>query len=280
MRVIHRLIGDHALARVASVAGSSLIFATLMLLAPSAVLADTMGGAEAQSLGISDGGHLINISVDGKVLTVVGTGREQLPPDIADVTLGVASSLRRFVLAWVRADRGALDEARAVAAELREHGRAHRSPLDESRGRWALAEVLRRAGDLDGAQRELQVALGMVVPLEQPGVLATLSAVCLAQGRPAEALAAAEEASSLCAAMGGCGMSRGACVRLAHAEALHAIGAELAARRVILEARARLLQIASRIPDPDVRTGFFEGVPEHARTFALARAWLGETPAS
>src|SRR6188508_117552 len=54
MRVIHRLIGDHALARAASVAGSSLIFATLMLLAPSAVLADTMGGAEAESLGISD----------------------------------------------------------------------------------------------------------------------------------------------------------------------------------------------------------------------------------
>jgi hypothetical protein len=90
MRTIRRLIGDHALARAASVVGCSLIVAAVLLPASSAVLADTMGGAEVQSLGISDGGHLISISVDGKVLTVVGTGRAVLPPDTADVTLGVS----------------------------------------------------------------------------------------------------------------------------------------------------------------------------------------------
>jgi hypothetical protein len=75
--------------------------------------------------------------------------------------------------------------------------------------------------------------------------------------------------------MGGCGIFRGAFVRLAHAEALHATGAHDAARHAIADARTRLLDIAQRIPDPDYRKSFLEHVPENARTLALARAWLG-----
>ncbi|HWU90827.1 MAG TPA: hypothetical protein VN253_26355, partial [Kofleriaceae bacterium] len=194
----------------------------------------------------------------------------------ADESLGVASSLRRFELAWLYAGRGALAEARELAMLLSEHGCAHHNPLDESRGRWVLAEVLRRTGDLDAADRELAAALGMAVPLEQPGILATRSMLRLAQGRAAEALAAAEDAAARIAAMGGCGMFRGALVRLAHAEALHATGAHDGARRVIAEARARLLATAGEIPDPAYRQSFLEHVPENARTLALARAWLGE----
>ncbi len=193
----------------------------------------------------------------------------------ADTALGVASSLRRFGLCWLRADCGALDEARALATELSEYGRAHHFLMEEGRGRWVLAEVLRRTGDFDGAERELQVALGMAVPLEHPGVLGTLSALRLSQGRPAEALAAAEDAIARCTAMGGCGMFRGAFVRLAHAEALHATGAHDAARRAITEARARLFTAADRIADPGYRASFLEYVPENARTLALADAWLG-----
>jgi hypothetical protein len=193
-----------------------------------------------------------------------------------DEKMGVASSLRRFGLAWLRADRGALDEARGLAAQLAEHGRAHRSALEESRGRWALAEVLRRTGDLDGAEREVATALGMAVPLEQPGVLGTLAALRLAQGRAADALAAAEDAAARHAAIGGCGMFRGAFIRLAHAEALHATGAHDAARRTIADARARLVATADRIADPEYQQSFLEGVPENARTLALARAWLGD----
>jgi len=138
-----------------------------------------------------------------------------------------------------------------------------------------LAEVLRRIGDLDGADREIQVALGIAAPLEQPGARATLSTLRLAQRRAGEALAAAEDAVSRCTAMGGCGMFRGGFVRLAHAEALHATGAHDAARRAIADARTHLLAIADRIPDPDYRQSFVENVPENARTLALARAWLG-----
>jgi hypothetical protein len=194
----------------------------------------------------------------------------------ADEALGLASSLRRVHLAWLLADRDALDEARAVAAELAEYGRATHNPLEEGRGRWVLAETLRRMGDLEGADRELGVALEMVTALERPGALGTLSALRLAQGRAEDALAAAEDAVARCAAIGGCGMFRGAFVRLAHAEALHATGAHDPARRAIAEARARLLAIAGRIPDPDHRKSFLERVPENARTLALARAWLGE----
>jgi hypothetical protein len=192
----------------------------------------------------------------------------------ADEALGVASSLRRFHLAWLLADRGALDEARVVASQLSEHGRTQHLPLEEGRGRWVLAEVLRRAGDLDGADREIQPALAMAVPLEHPGVLATRAALRLAQGRVGEALAAAEEAFVRCTAMGGCGMFRGAFVRLVRAEALDATGARAAARDAIADARTRLLAIASKIPDPAYRSSFLEDVPEHARTFALSRAWL------
>jgi hypothetical protein len=194
----------------------------------------------------------------------------------ADESLGPASSLRRLGLSWLCADRGALDEACVLATRLTEYGCAHQNSLEEGRGRWALAEALRRKGDVDGAEREVEIALGIAVPLEQPGVLATLSALRLAQGRAGEALAAAEDAVSRCATMGGCGMFRGAFVRLAHAEALHATGAHDAARHAIAEARARLLIIVDRISDPDYKASFLENVPENARTLALARAWLGD----
>ncbi|HET7506051.1 MAG TPA: protein kinase [Kofleriaceae bacterium] len=195
-----------------------------------------------------------------------------------DEMIAMVSYLRRFSLAWLLADRGALDEARAVAAELSEYGRSHSFALDEGRGRWVLAEVLRRTGEPDAADREIAIALqpGMMVALEVPGALATLSAIRLAQGRAEDALAAAEDALARCTSMGGCGLFRGAFVRLSHAEALHATGAYDAARRAIADARDRLLAIASRIADPAYRRSFLEEVPENARTLAHAQAWLGE----
>ncbi|HWO26588.1 MAG TPA: hypothetical protein VNO30_47995, partial [Kofleriaceae bacterium] len=199
-----------------------------------------------------------------------------------DATFGMGSSHRRFTLAWVRADMstldgtldGTLDAAREIAQALRDHGCTHRVPLDEGRGRWALAEVLRRRGDPGEAERELLPALALLIPLEQPGARATLAAIRLAQGRAADALATAEDAAARATAMGGAGMFRGAFIRLIHAEALHETGAHEAARRAIAVARARLLAIADRIPDPAYRRSFLENVPENARTLALARAWL------
>jgi tetratricopeptide (TPR) repeat protein len=194
----------------------------------------------------------------------------------ADAALGLSNADRRTFLSWLHAERGELDEARALATQLIESSHAHQEGLGESRGHWALAEVLRRQGDLEAADREIQAALAMAMPLDQPGALATLSAIRLAQGRAGEALAAAEDAMARCAAMGGCGMFRGAFVRLAHAEALHATGAHDAARRAIADARARLLAIAARISDPGYQASFLEKVPENARTLMLAASWLGD----
>jgi eukaryotic-like serine/threonine-protein kinase len=194
----------------------------------------------------------------------------------ADESMGVSSSLRRFALSWMYADRGALDAARTLASELSERGLAHHNTLEESRGRWALGEVLRRTGDLDDADRELAAALASAVALEQPGILASLAALRLAQGRAAEALVTAEDATARAASMAGCGMFRSAFLRLVRAEALHATGALDAARAAIAAAHTRLHSVADTIPDPAYRASFLEGVPEHARTLALARAWLAE----
>jgi hypothetical protein len=168
-----------------------------------------------------------------------------------------------------------------MAIQVLEFCREHHDHLGGARATWALAEVLRRSGDLEGAEREIEVARAMAMPLDQPGMLATLAALRLAQGRPADALAAAEDAMARCAAMGGgCGLFRSAAVRLVHAEALHATGDHDAAGRAIADARARLLAIADKIPDPAYKASFLEHVPENARTLALAAAWLGELPSA
>jgi tetratricopeptide (TPR) repeat protein len=198
---------------------------------------------------------------------------------MTDEELGLGTSTRRFGLAWMLADKGALEEARLPAVALIEYGQAQQLPLDEGRGRWVLGEVLRRAGDLSRAEAEIQAALALlavVAPLDQPGVLATLSALRLAQGRAPEALGAAEEALSRYQAIGACGLFRGAFIRLIHAEALHAAGHEERARGAILAAREHLLAIAAKIGDPAYRASFLENVPENARTLSLPGAWLCE----
>ncbi|HEX3477136.1 MAG TPA: AAA family ATPase [Kofleriaceae bacterium] len=194
----------------------------------------------------------------------------------ADTAIGMASSMRRLSLSWVHADRGAFERACAVASQLVESGRGRNNVAEQSRGRWALAEALRRMGDLAAAEREIEAALALAMPLEAPGVLATLARLRLAQDRAAEALVAAEDAMARYAAMGACGMFRAAFVRLAHAEALHATGAHDAARAAIAQARARVLAVAARISDPDYRASFLAQVPENARTLSLASTWLGE----
>ena len=165
-----------------------------------------------------------------------------------------------------------LVEARELAIQLGEDGRARGLRLDEGRGRWVLAEVLRRTGDLAGAEREIEIAERLLGPLEQGSALGTRAALRLAQGRAEEAVAVAEEAVARCTAMGGYGVFRGAFVRLVRAEALHAAGASEAARAALTEAREAVLRIADRIADPEYRRAFCEDVPENARTLALAGA--------
>jgi ATP/maltotriose-dependent transcriptional regulator MalT len=178
------------------------------------------------------------------------------------------------------ADRGDLDEARTWAAWLVMSGSSRHLPFDEGRGRWVLAEVLRRAGELDAAEAEIQTALPLLTtayPLDVPGALATLAALRLAQGRIVEALTAAEDGMVRYETIGACSyFFRGAFLRLVHAECLDASGDHDAARAAIARARDRLFVIAGKIDDPAYRKSFLENVPENRRTLELARQWLGE----
>ncbi|UQA54721.1 serine/threonine-protein kinase [Polyangium aurulentum] len=217
----------------------------------------------------------------GAALEVDRTLRETAVPD--DELGAAAASYRLFALAWSYADRESLDEARQFAADMTEFGRSRDLPLHEGRGRWVLAEVCRRMGDFEAADREIRAALPLLAvasPLDRPGVLATLAALRLAQGRPEEALGATEEGLARREAMGACGFFRDAFLRLVHAKCLKASGHHEAARAAIDAARARILTNADKIGDPALRESFLGNVPENRETLALARAWGGEDAAS
>jgi eukaryotic-like serine/threonine-protein kinase len=207
-----------------------------------------------------------------------GTERIILEAPVSDTDSALTSSYRPFVLAWLFADRGSLDEARSWAHRLVEAGQTRQLPVDEARGHWALAEVLRRAGELEGADAAIQSALAilrMACPLDTPGALATLAVLRLAQGRTTEALTAATEGLEKYEAMAACGFLRGAFLRLVHARCLEAAGDHEAAKAAIATARARLFVVAAKIRDPEYRKSFLEVVPENRQTLELARTWVG-----
>ncbi|APR80915.1 Adenylate cyclase [Minicystis rosea] len=199
----------------------------------------------------------------------------------AMVDLGPMMSLHAFFSARFLAEEGALDEARRVALRTIEAGRAMGYDLHVWRGRWALAEVLRRSGDLAGAAREAEAAIEAfaALPFNRTAARATLAAIRLAEGRTTEALAESSRAMDELEAMGGIGLSSTS-VRLVHAECLAADGDRARASAAVAGARDRLLVIASTIDHAGYRRSFLENVPENARTMALAHAWLGPIDAT
>ncbi len=203
--------------------------------------------------------------------------RTAIEADPAADESGFASSTRPFMLAWLHADLGALDEARHWAERLVGSARARALPLDEARGHWVLGEVLRCAGRLDAAEAELALALAQVraiSPIDLPAVLASVGHLRLAQGRPVDALAATTEASALATASGTCSpFLRDAHLHVAHAQSLWQTGDRSAARAVVAQALARVAAIAQRVADPGYRESFVHGPPEHRRLAELARAW-------
>jgi hypothetical protein len=192
----------------------------------------------------------------------------------ADEELGVFASFRPFCLIGVLADRGMLKEAGREATQMIEVARAHGGGVDEGRGRWALAEVRRRQGDLVSAEREAVAACELLGPavLEATAAAMTLAAVELAQGRATVALTTAERAMGKHEELRAFGF-KGGFARLVHAEALSAAGEVEAASAALSAARERLLAQAARIQDPKVRLTFLRDVPEHARTLELLSEW-------
>jgi eukaryotic-like serine/threonine-protein kinase len=68
-----------------------------------------------------------------------------------------------------------------------------------------------------------------------------------------------------------------ALVRVVFAEALLASGDAAGAKAAAVAAKERLVARGAAIADPDFRRRFFEEVPEHARTMALARRLGGSS---
>jgi tRNA A-37 threonylcarbamoyl transferase component Bud32 len=194
-----------------------------------------------------------------------------------ETSYGPTAPLYLLCFSGVLADRGALDEAHQVVVDTLAAWRARGLQAYLGPGRRVLADMLWRRGDCVAAEREARAALEMLrqLPLEHMAAMATLAAALLGQGRAGEALVAAEDAMTRYEALGAFGY-RGAFARLIHAEALDASGDRAGACRALAMARHRLRIQATKIGDPVLRRSFLEGVPDNARTLALARQWLGD----
>jgi tetratricopeptide (TPR) repeat protein len=176
-----------------------------------------------------------------------------------------------FYLASARVDDGGYADAMAALRSLLD--RADSFMVSCSRG--MLAEALVATGDLEGARAEGARALeeGAMFPLSQEIALGALALLELAAGRPEEALAYAERGLKLTEKIS---RPRDVSVlRLAHVEALHALGRLEEARAAVATARDRLLTVAETIEDARGHDLYLTRVPANARTMARAQEWLG-----
>ncbi len=178
--------------------------------------------------------------------------------------------LRAFCLVGALADRGALSSARDEADRLVDTWRDRDVPSFEGRARWALADVLRRAGDPEAAEREIAAALARLrMPVERLAAQALHAAILLDRGRTTEAASLIFVVQAGYEALGGNGF-RATFARLNHARARMAVGDHDVAVRALAAERTRLLARASRIGDAGLRRSFLERVPENAHLLALA----------
>lgn len=193
--------------------------------------------------------------------------------------MGFSATPRPICLAWVLAERGAFAEARYWAELLIQYGMTRLLRSDEGEGRWALAEVLRRQGDLEGADRELAEAIRLLRPknvLDSPALLATLARIRLAQGRVEEAVAAASEGVLVYEKTGACAYFRAIYLRLVQVESLEAAGQHDNACIALEKARTEVLANAEKIGDPQFRRHYLEDALEPRRILELAGQWLNK----
>jgi len=171
--------------------------------------------------------------------------------------------------------KGAFAEARALLEASVATFRTQSSRRAEGATGTYLAMMLLRADELPAAERAARAALDALSksPLLRPQALGVLAAILLARGDREAALATVREAHDAIATLGHVEEGE-ALVNLVLAESHDALGDRGAATRAITNARDQLLARAAKIRNEHWRASFLERVPEHARTLALARAWL------
>jgi tetratricopeptide (TPR) repeat protein len=172
-------------------------------------------------------------------------------------------------LGHLLAQRGALEEAR----EMEERAIALGASMNDVRllgcAHAYLSAILRERGALDAALAEADLAVDRLRAARPllPLAIATRSRALTSLGRHEDALAAATEALALTEELGT--VEEGdAVVRLAHVEALSALGRTNDAAEARRLAREQLLSRAARITDPERRARFLADIPDHARTMA------------
>jgi tetratricopeptide (TPR) repeat protein len=103
--------------------------------------------------------------------------------------------------------------------------------------------------------------------------LATLAELRLRSDKAADAFEPALRAHELMLKLGAVEDSE-ALIRLVYARTLHGAGSVALGKRALAEAKARLLERAQRIRDPELRRGFLEDEPVNRSTMSLASDWL------
>jgi tetratricopeptide (TPR) repeat protein len=165
---------------------------------------------------------------------------------------------------------GRLDEARALlerivadAARSRERHFAH--------ARAYLADVLRRQGQLEAAERVARSALDLGArdePFAHATTLMLLAEVLLARGAAGEAVATSRAALAVVSEHG---FEEGEVrLRLVHGQALFATGDVDDARAQAANAARLVTDAAGRIAHSALRQSFLENVEENARVIAFA----------
>jgi tetratricopeptide (TPR) repeat protein len=210
-------------------------------------------------------------------------GQHALAMDALTKALSTASGVRLATLVAVckhnlglaLARQGRLDEGRMLEQSAIDAFMTSGDARLEAMARCYAAHIALLAGDSEAAVDHARRAL-VVAHAPTPAramVLAALSHAVLAQGNRDEALRAATEATELMRLLGALheGEER---VRLAHLEALLAVGRTGEARRACAEAHERLLERARHIRRDDWRMSFLHAVPENARILQLASRGL------
>lgn len=209
----------------------------------------------------------------GQSLRAIETLRAEMP---LEEEFAIVASLRSLFRVLALLDAGDARTARTEAEQLIAVSKSKGTDADVARGRWALAEVYRRAGVLGLAEREAREALELpgAAPLDAAAAATILAATRLADNRSTEAMLAIRDAAARYEALRAFGY-RGAFMRIVQVEVLDATGHHGAARECLADARDRLWRIAADIPNEEYRRSYLERVPENARTLELAETWFG-----
>ncbi len=227
-------------------------------------------------------GHVMFRTYHGKALHELGD-RATAEAELRNSLAAAARLNEPFFLAYAKTYLARLLADSAPTAELDEPAQfareaiAARTPLRLGVAHGVLADIRRRRGDLPGAEAEARVACEAARPFPPFSweLIALRMQILIAQGLATEALPIGDDAVRELERLGLAGYGELA-LRLAVAEAHHAVGDAAAATAALAVALERLWIRVHDIPQGLPRERYLMNVPVNARLIALGRAWLGE----